>query len=78
LPTRLRGRSHFVAAKARLISCLPGRSFRLSSEARRRMEAKAGPTAASPATPADRIEFCNQYRPWESGQPSKYQEYFQP
>ena len=29
-------------------------------------------------TPAERIEFCNQYRPWETGQPSKYQEYFQP
>jgi Zn-dependent protease with chaperone function len=29
-------------------------------------------------TPAERIEFCNQYRPWETGQPSKYQEYFRP
>lgn len=29
-------------------------------------------------TPAERIEFCNQYRPWESGQPLKYQKYFQP
>lgn len=29
-------------------------------------------------TPAERIEFCNQYRPWESGQPSKYREYFKP
>ena len=29
-------------------------------------------------TPAERIEFFNQYRPWETGQPSKYQEYFQP
>ena len=24
---------------------------------------------------AERIEFCNQYRPWESGQPSLYEEY---
>jgi len=29
-------------------------------------------------TPAERIEFCNQYRPWKSGQPSKYQNYFKP
>jgi Zn-dependent protease with chaperone function len=29
-------------------------------------------------TAAERIEFCNQYRPWESGQPSKYQNYFKP
>jgi Zn-dependent protease with chaperone function len=29
-------------------------------------------------TPAERIEFFNQHRPWETGQPSKYQEYFQP
>ncbi len=29
-------------------------------------------------TPAERIEFCNQYRPWESGQPSKYQNCFKP
>jgi Zn-dependent protease with chaperone function len=28
-------------------------------------------------TPAERIEFCNQYHPWESGQPSRYQEYIQ-
>jgi len=27
-------------------------------------------------TPAERIEFCNQYHPWETGQPSKYQKYF--
>jgi STE24 endopeptidase len=26
-------------------------------------------------TPAERIEFCNSYRPWESGQPSRYEEY---
>jgi Zn-dependent protease with chaperone function len=26
-------------------------------------------------TPAERIEFCNSYRPWESGQPSLYGEY---
>jgi len=26
-------------------------------------------------TPAERIEFCNQYRPWESGQPSCCEEY---
>jgi Zn-dependent protease with chaperone function len=25
--------------------------------------------------PAERIEFCNQYRPWESRQPSRYEEY---
>ena len=24
---------------------------------------------------ADRIEFCNTYKPWETGQPSKYEEY---
>jgi Zn-dependent protease with chaperone function len=29
-------------------------------------------------TPAERIEFFNTYHPWETGQPSKYQEYFQP
>ncbi len=29
-------------------------------------------------TPAERIEFCNQYHPWETGQPSKYQNYFKP
>jgi STE24 endopeptidase len=29
-------------------------------------------------TPAERIEFCNQYRPWETGQPSKYQNCFKP
>ncbi len=27
---------------------------------------------------ADRIEFCNTYRPWETGQPSRYEEYFTP
>ena len=27
---------------------------------------------------ADRIEFCNSYRPWETGQSSKYQEHFLP
>jgi len=27
---------------------------------------------------ADRIEFCNTYRPWETGQPSKYEEYMKP
>jgi Zn-dependent protease with chaperone function len=27
---------------------------------------------------ADRIEFCNTYRPWEAGQPSKYEEYMKP
>jgi STE24 endopeptidase len=27
---------------------------------------------------ADRIEFCNTYRPWETGQPSKYEKYFLP
>jgi Zn-dependent protease with chaperone function len=27
-------------------------------------------------TAAERIEFCNTYRPWETGQPSKYQAYF--
>jgi Zn-dependent protease with chaperone function len=26
----------------------------------------------------ERIEFCNGYRPWESGQPSKYENYFKP
>ena len=26
-------------------------------------------------TLAERIEFCNQYRPWETGQPGKYGEY---
>ena len=41
LPTRLRGRSRFGAAKARPISFLPGRSS----------QAKAGPMAASPVTP---------------------------
>jgi Zn-dependent protease with chaperone function len=25
---------------------------------------------------ADRIEFCNSYHPWETGQPSKYEKYF--
>ena len=29
-------------------------------------------------TAAERIEFCNTYRPWETGQPLKYQQYFQP
>ena len=27
---------------------------------------------------ADRIEFCNRYQPWETGQPSKYEEYMNP
>lgn len=27
---------------------------------------------------ADRIEFCNTYRPWETGQSSKYEKYFRP
>jgi STE24 endopeptidase len=27
---------------------------------------------------AERIEFCNGYRPWESGQPLKYAHYFRP
>jgi Zn-dependent protease with chaperone function len=27
---------------------------------------------------ADRIEFCNTYRPWETGQPSRYEKYFLP
>jgi Zn-dependent protease with chaperone function len=27
---------------------------------------------------ADRIEFCNTYRPWETGQSSKYEEYMKP
>jgi Zn-dependent protease with chaperone function len=27
---------------------------------------------------ADRVEFCNNYRPWETGQSSKYEEYFRP
>jgi Zn-dependent protease with chaperone function len=27
---------------------------------------------------ADRIEFCNTYRPWETGQPLKYEEYMKP
>jgi Zn-dependent protease with chaperone function len=27
---------------------------------------------------ADRIEFCNTYRPWETGLPSKYEKYFLP
>ncbi len=27
---------------------------------------------------ADRIDFCNTYRPWETGQPSKYEEYMKP
>jgi Zn-dependent protease with chaperone function len=27
-------------------------------------------------TTAERIEFCNQYRPWATGQPSKYEQYF--
>ena len=27
---------------------------------------------------ADRIEFCNTYRPWETGQSSKYEKYFLP
>ncbi len=27
---------------------------------------------------ADRIEFCNTYHPWETGQPSKYEEYMKP
>jgi Zn-dependent protease with chaperone function len=27
---------------------------------------------------ADRIEFCNTYRPWEAGQPSKYERYMKP
>jgi STE24 endopeptidase len=26
----------------------------------------------------DRIDFCNNYRPWESGQPSRYEEYIKP
>lgn len=29
-------------------------------------------------TAAERIEFFNQYRPWETGQPSKYQDSFNP
>jgi len=29
-------------------------------------------------TAAERIEFFNQYRPWETGQPSKYQDCFNP
>ena len=27
-------------------------------------------------TPAERIDFCNRYRPWETGQPLKYEKYF--
>ena len=27
---------------------------------------------------ADRIEFCNTYHPWETGQSSKYEKYFRP
>ena len=27
---------------------------------------------------ADRIDFCNRYRPWETGQPSQYERYFKP
>jgi STE24 endopeptidase len=27
---------------------------------------------------ADRIEFCNTYRPWETGQSSKYEKHFRP
>jgi Zn-dependent protease with chaperone function len=27
---------------------------------------------------ADRIEFCNAYRPWEASRPSKYAEYMKP
>ena len=27
---------------------------------------------------ADRIEFCNTYHPWETVQPSKYEEYMKP
>jgi STE24 endopeptidase len=27
-------------------------------------------------TPAERIEFCNQYRPWETGEPLKYADKF--
>jgi Zn-dependent protease with chaperone function len=27
---------------------------------------------------ADRIEFCNAYRPWETAEPSKYEKYFLP
>jgi Zn-dependent protease with chaperone function len=27
---------------------------------------------------ADRIEFCNAYRPWETGQPLKYEDYMKP
>jgi len=29
-------------------------------------------------TIAERIEFCNDYRPWETGQPSKYENYIKP
>jgi Zn-dependent protease with chaperone function len=29
-------------------------------------------------TMAERIEFCNDYRPWETGQSSKYARYFRP
>ena len=29
-------------------------------------------------TVAERIEFCNSYRPWETGQPSKYNDYIRP
>lgn len=34
--------------------------------------------AGTHPTAAERIEFCNTYRPWETGQPLKYQNYFQP
>jgi STE24 endopeptidase len=27
---------------------------------------------------AERVEFCNSYRPWEAGQPSKYAAYIKP
>jgi STE24 endopeptidase len=33
--------------------------------------------ASHPST-ADRIEFFNNYKPWESGRPSKYEKYFVP
>jgi Zn-dependent protease with chaperone function len=29
-------------------------------------------------TIAERIEFCNDYRPWETSQPSKYEKYMKP
>ncbi len=29
-------------------------------------------------TPAERIDFFNTYRPWKTGQPSKYSDYMKP